>query len=397
MKNNPSTAAYNAVTYIVSCVLSGLQPDAALISRVPTAEIYSAANSMSLIAIVTDGLESCGIFSERASQMKMLAARKAMLFDAERGEIEAELEKRGIKHMALKGVILKELYPSVYHRQMADNDILFDEKYRETIRDIMLSRGYEVEIYNQGNHDVYIRKPVYNFEMHVSLFSGKSYEEYAKFYSAPFSMAIKGEGAEYGYRFSDEDFYVYIKAHEYKHFSAGGTGLRSLVDTYVFLNAKKDTLDMDKVSQSASALGLSLYEQRTRELSMKVFAPETARALLAFDLGEGDDPLTETERALLYDFYFVGTYGTTENSVSNNIAKASGGVNAASKAKYLFRKLFPDKNFYICYNHNVEKKPYLIPFIWFSRMFRFIFKSPADTVRKIKTVIKSKEKKNNVR
>ena len=32
------------------------------------------------------------------------------------------------------------------------------------------------------------------------------------------------EGSRYGYHFSDEDFYLYMLAHEYKHFSGSGTG-----------------------------------------------------------------------------------------------------------------------------------------------------------------------------
>lgn len=43
---------------------------------------------------------------------------------------------------------------------------------------------------------------------------------------------------------SPEDFYVYFIAHEYKHFSMSGTGLRSVLDTYVLLmDGKADKLD----------------------------------------------------------------------------------------------------------------------------------------------------------
>ena len=39
--------------------------------------------------------------------------------------------------------------------------------------------------------------------------------------------------------FTDEDFYVFIVAHEYKHFAdLGGTGIRNLVDRYVYLNTR---------------------------------------------------------------------------------------------------------------------------------------------------------------
>ena len=92
------------------------------------------------------------------------AIRKVILFDQERAEIFSYMEEQGIWHMPLKGVILKEFYPSIGMRQMSDNDILFDKAYAKQIRDYMVSRGYEVEAFDQGNHDVYEKEPVYNFE-----------------------------------------------------------------------------------------------------------------------------------------------------------------------------------------------------------------------------------------
>lgn len=73
------------------------------------------------------------------------AIRKVILFDRERAEIFSYMDEQRIWHMPLKGVILKEFYPSIGMRQMSDNDILFDKDYAKQIRDYMISRGYEVE------------------------------------------------------------------------------------------------------------------------------------------------------------------------------------------------------------------------------------------------------------
>lgn len=93
-----------------------------------------------------------------------------MLLDSEREKIFSLFEKGGIWYLPLKGVILKEMYHVYGMRQMADNDILFDSTYRKEVKDIFLSLGYEMESYNKGNHDVYLKAPIYNYEMHVSLF-----------------------------------------------------------------------------------------------------------------------------------------------------------------------------------------------------------------------------------
>lgn len=46
------------------------------------------------------------------------------------------MEQRGIWYLPLKGIILKEFYPSVGMRQMSDNDILFDEAFAEQVRGV---------------------------------------------------------------------------------------------------------------------------------------------------------------------------------------------------------------------------------------------------------------------
>lgn len=51
----------------------------------------------------------------------------------------------------------------------------------------------------------------------------------------------------YGYHMSDEDFYIYITSHAYKHYSGSGTGLRTLMDFYAYLNAKGDTFNLDYI------------------------------------------------------------------------------------------------------------------------------------------------------
>ena len=56
---------------------------------------------------------------------------------------------------------------------------------------------------------------------------------------------------------SQEDFYLYVTSHEYKHYSAGGTGLRSVLDTYVYL--QKAAPDMDYVTAEAEKLGMAEF------------------------------------------------------------------------------------------------------------------------------------------
>lgn len=58
-------------------------------------------------------------------------------------------------YLPLKGIIMKDYYPSVGMRQMSDNDILFDADAWERMEKHMISEGYKAEYVGKGNHDAY--------------------------------------------------------------------------------------------------------------------------------------------------------------------------------------------------------------------------------------------------
>jgi len=132
-------------------------------------------------------------------------------------------------------------------REMADNDVLFDAYKQKQSKEIMLAHGYAAESVGKTHHDVYMKPPVLNFELHTALFGSAHAEPLFKYYADTKSFLRKDEGNNYGYHFSDEDFYVYMTAHEWKHYDGSGTGIRSLLDCYVYCKVKGDLLDWDYI------------------------------------------------------------------------------------------------------------------------------------------------------
>ena len=122
--------------------------------------------------------------------------------------------------------------------QMADNDILFDKNFRRQVRDYMKSRGYKVIAYGEGIHDTYQKSPVFNFELHIGLVPGYVKPSWSTYYANIRERLLKDAGNDYGYHFSDEDFYIYFIAHAFKHFENSGTGIRNLADIYIFLHSR---------------------------------------------------------------------------------------------------------------------------------------------------------------
>lgn len=349
-------AAMGDVVYLVSCAVNGKKTDAEKIAAMNLSRVYAAAQHHLLSAAVGMALQSAGIRDAQITQALAKAQRKNALLDADRAALLARLEQENIWYMPLKGSVLKDLYPQYGMRQMADNDILIDADRAEDVKAIMESLGFTTVRFGKSNHDVYHKPPVSNFEIHTALF-GPSYEKkvYA-YYQDVKSRLIKDEGNHCGWHFTPEDFYVYMTAHEYKHFSAGGTGLRSFLDVYVFWRKFGNILNLPYVEAETEKLGIAAFEKQSRSLSLHLFS---------------DAALTEADRETLEYAISSGTYGTITHRVENKVKKLGGGTKG--KLRYFCSRLVPPMNNLETAHPFVYRHKLLIPFFTIYRLGKGLF------------------------
>ena len=378
-------AAYDML-YLCACAVNGVCPSEEKTSAMDLAKLCKVCKDHSLSAISAMALSqtSAPIPKEWLAE-KEKAVRKNILFDAERERICRFLESNGIWHMPLKGVIIKDMYPKFGMRQMADNDILYDEKFQNTVLEFMKESGYDAASVGAGAHDTYYKEPIYNFEMHRMLFSemsdafsGKGKNKFFEYYKNVKERLLPVEGKSFAYRFNDEDYYVYVTAHEYKHYSGGGTGLRSLLDRYVYLSKKKE-LDFGYIEAECQKLGIADFERASRALCLRVFASSEL------------PKLTESEEAMLSEYLFFGTYGTLERSYKNKLKALGGGkIDKKAKMRYFLGRLFPPMEFYKTSYPLAYKTKVLIPFVWLKRVLRALFKRRKAIKSEINIVKKEK-------
>lgn len=326
--------------YLLSCAVNGITPDKDKIRAMDLETLYKFSKWHTVRAAVHTALRSVGVNDKSFHQAYNKAVRKNVMLDVERTAILEDFERRGIWYMPLKGSILKELYPENGMREMADNDILYDASKQQEVMQIMLDYGYTAESVGKTHHDVYMKPPVLNFELHTLLF-GKTSDFY-QYYCDPKRLMLPDKGKKYGYHLSDEDFYVYMTAHEYKHFSGGGTGIRSLLDCYVYCKNKGYTLDWGYISEQCKQLEIADFEKERRELAVKVFSSDT---LL---------DLSDAETDLLMYYLTAGTYGTIENSITKKLKHQS-------KTRYILSNMFPNLYYMKRSVDFVRKFPVLYP------------------------------------
>ena len=317
-------AACMDVVYLSACAVNGQVPDATRVGQMDLPLLYKAADRHLLTGITAMALESAGVRDEAFTQAKGKAIRKVAAFDMERTAVLDELEAAGIWYAPVKGSVMKDLYPMIGMRQMADNDILYDASRTADVKTIMERLGFVIDqYYGRSIHDHFFKPPVCNFEMHRMLFGAGHNQRLVDYYQDIKSRLLPDEGRSFGYHFSDEDFYVYMIAHEYKHYSGGGTGLRSLLDTYVFCRWKGEALDWPYIAGELDMLGIADFEEQNRSLALHLFDSE---------------PLTEENEAMLDYILSSGTYGTVQNRVRNKVSAYGNG--RVAKLRYMQGRFF---------------------------------------------------------
>ena len=290
--------------------------------------------------------------------------RKDVLFAKEREALYKFLNDNQIHFLPLKGLILRDYYPDPYTREYADNDILFGSNDKD-IKKFFIERGYKCESFRKGNHDVYVKKPFFNFEMHRTLFhSGENNEKSISYFENILEkLPIK---KDYEHYLGDEDFYIYFTSHSYKHFSVSGCGIRTLIDYYLYL--KSVNLNFKYINQQLEKIDLLGFSHNISQLSLKIFDGET---------------LNSDEESMLLFIASSGTYGTMDNMVEN-------GIKEKGKLGYFMSRLFPPYSFYKDAFPWAYYTIILIPVAWLIRVLRLLFKRPGKAAREIKAIRKQK-------
>ncbi|MBE6861764.1 MAG: hypothetical protein E7497_02540 [Ruminococcus sp.] len=355
--------------YLVSCAVNGSIPEQKHTENIDMDALFSFSRAHFLEVLTGTSLKQSGIeLSKEWTQKLSKSTRKNILFDNERKKLFDFMEQAGIWYLPLKGVILKEYYPAVGMRQMSDNDILFDEAFSEDVRNYMESQGYVGESIGKGAHDVYVKEPVYNFEFHRALFDSERQSRLSDYYADVKKRLLPNDSSSYGYHFTNEDFYIYIVAHAFKHYSGGGTGIRSLLDFYVYLTAEEQNMDFEYIQKECGYLGFSEFERQSRILCKKVFGADVPVGFEQFT-----NSLSEEEYEMLEYYLSSGVYGTTERFIKNRVNKFRKENGISSKLHYIFRRLFPGIETYKSYYPFFYKHKWLLPIGWLYRLVRMVF------------------------
>lgn len=358
--------------YLVSCAVKGELPDQSRCTKMDDQAVYQMACSHMLSAAAAYALKKCRPLSAEWQEARGYALRNHILFDLERAKVLHLLEKNGIRYLPLKGAVLKQLYPHPAMREMSDNDILYDFTHADKVRSLMEGLGYTCKkfLHTDQGHDIYFKPPTISFEMHRTLMNRYTFPVLFDYYQAKDDLWQKDADNRYGYHMTNEDFYLFLIGHMYKHYVHAGTGIRSLLDIYIYCRSYPELADSAAVQAELKKMELSNYERITRSLAIKIFS--------------GEKLSNEEEKELLC-YVESNVYGTEQKRLRRELNHDAG---TAAKLRYLRRRFIPPRDslqqsYPAVYRHRI-----LYPLVVLYRPIKGMFKHPVKLKKEIQNLFR---------
>jgi len=290
------------------------------------------------------------------------AVKQSVLQDYEGQRILQGLGEAGLDCIALKGWDLRQLYPDITMRQMADLDILVRPYSYGLIKKVMLELGFRAECAAESSwmHDNFGKDEV-NVELHKRLSDDSGVIQ--KWEKQIWQRAACTQ--DHIFKMSPEDHYVFHFIHLHKDFLNGSLGLRRIIDTWLL---QKQDFDRSAVLTAFEQMGLTAFHENMIRLS---------RACM------GEIPVDDRCEVLLRHAFRFGIYGTDVSYKAGRIAAMSSGSMAAGKIRSFMRAVFLPYRRMKAQFPVLEKWPILLPFCWFRRIAHLMRGGLKDKKRKL--------------
>ena len=251
------------------------------------------------------------------------------------------LEENKIRHIPLKGAVLRNAYPEKYMRTSCDFDVLVPKEDTKRAADL-IEKQLNGKVRWVGVSDVSITfKSIAVVEIHFDL-EKSGLDENSEVLRNIWNYVVPAQNSEYRYEMPDEYFYYYHISHMAKHMKNGGCGIKPFVDLW-FLN--RDTSNREARDKLLIKDGLKSFE--TISLS-----------LANYWMGKGKS----SAEIITYAKYILnsGVYGIVGNAVTN-------------ERIFRFDRVFlPPEQLAFQYRF-LNKAPFLYPLFALVRIFRLLF------------------------
>lgn len=326
--------------------------------------------------------EISGAFLTNRKNNKM-----ANIIQEKEGEIiEKTLSDNNIDSLFLKGWVLKDLYPSSEDRQMGDIDLLVRANDIDKCIPIMKALDYDaIDVGLDASHDEYKKSPYMKVEIHRRLLPPT--EENHWYTDNIWDRLVKE--SNHRYKMTLEDFYLYHLLHFEKHFSMGGSGIRSILDHYYILKNWVDKLDWNYIDKIIEKMNYVQFQCMSNELAAMWFG-ETDFLKKRIDMCaefSNDSRLSKESIQELGDYVLdSGAFGTHDNYQKWYYEKLKRENRIKGKKSFILRRVFMERERMENIYPILKKHGYLLPLMWLHRIFYVLRHRPGKIKEEIKSI-----------
>lgn len=284
------------------------------------------------------------------------------------------LNENQIKHIFMKGSILKQLYPKTYLRGMGDIDILIESENLEKVHQIFKTNNIILKQASE-QHDSFVIGKELTIEIHPKLYKDFN-SKYETLFSNPWEHAYQKNA--YEYRFEPAFEIIYLLYHLAKHLDSGGIGLRSVLDIGIYLNYYKNTINKEKLIFLLNQSQMTKYFTQIIYLNIKYYHFKDLDKFLF-------DPLLVDES---YDeiIAFIaksGLHGKGHKYNAFEARIASNDLKNRSRFHLFMTLAFPSYKTMKGQYKILKKLPILLPLFWVFRLFKLFLLRTKDTFKRV--------------
>lgn len=306
-------------------------------------------------------------------------------------EIKKRLNDAHIKHLFIKGIIVRDYYPVKQMRTLGDIDIVIDNKDMQAVKEALIEIGYKNIVSINEYHWQYVKRKSL-IEVHDKLFYNNINlkSDFVTYFQNAWDNSISEEN-NYTYKLNMEYQLIFLIAHISKHFSSSGVGVRMILDIAVIINKFGNSINYSYILEELKKIKLDVFAENIFNLCDKWFKVKIPDITFNIDNNILD---------VISDYILeCGSFGCTgKKQVFYEILKK---YKKVDNHKLKMIKSFISKIF-LKYNYMKElypalvKFPILLPLTWILRWYNCLTKKRSRTLNILKSFTKGSDEINDM-
>lgn len=254
----------------------------------------------------------------------------------------------------LDGHMMKPLYPRPDMRYTATLNFLIHASEQEDVHKTMVSLGYNLIRSTQTTFS-YFKAPNMTIEFCTSLFpQNNTYYNY--FLDIVENSLCPEKGFQYIHTLTKEDFYIYMLTYLAHKYAAGGAGICSILDIWIYLKRYDSILNRELIAGELNKLNLGIFSFYIEELAWIWF-------------GGAETFTNQTLYKEMEQHFFscgVGEHFSLNESAAAKLSASETDDRQLSSDER--EKIFPALDIMSDRYPILQKMPFLLPIFWLARL-----------------------------